>query len=373
MEPGMKISMIDAWESQMNVKRKKNSSALSNLQAMSLLDSWLGCKVGHLRILEHIGRGGFADVYLAEHELVKQKYAVKLLRLDRRTHPHAVTRFRREAQLLARLSHPGIVRFHDFSVMPDEACYLMMEYLHGETLKQRLQRKGALSCSEVERILTQLCVALSYIHEQGVIHRDLKPENIYLVRGENGAEVVKLFDFGIAAMDKANKMELESHCLSGEQEFVGTFSYSAPEQLLGHRSITIQTDLYAVGAILFFMLTGEQLFADDEKFDARSNPLRFNPRSLSEARPQLKWSVRLESFLHQVLNRVQEKRPKDSLAFRQMLAVVLEEQREMKLVEEMEKSSDKDTEEFLDGEAHSSCTTDSVPLPFLAAMRMSAP
>lgn len=211
---------------------------------------WLeGRVLGKYKLLEHIGSGAFASIYKAVHLHLPIYYAIKVLHPAFADHEEVVERFFREAQASSQLQHKNIVFIADFAVEEDIGPYIVMEYLEGETLAERLKRLGALPLEEVGEIGYQVCLALDLVHKKGIVHRDLKPDNIFLIPRELGRLQVKILDFGIAHLEKANES------ITGVR-LLGTPIYMAPEQFEG----VIQEsslDLYAFGIILFEMLTGK--------------------------------------------------------------------------------------------------------------------
>ncbi len=196
-------------------------------------------------LLEPIGRGGMGAVYLARHRKLDRRVAIKVLLAAADGDPTFAERFAREAQALARLDHPGIVGVHDFGDAGD-FCYLVMDYVEGANLRAVMQQ-GQLGRTDVLQISSQLCDALQYAHEHGVVHRDIKPENILI----DQYGIVRLADFGLAKVATAGPQP----SLTRTGGAVGTPHYMAPELLAG-RAADHRADLYALGVVLYEMLTG---------------------------------------------------------------------------------------------------------------------
>src|SRR5215472_3922089 len=160
-------------------------------------DPMIGRQVRDLRILERIGRGGMGAVYKAEHVLLKEIRALKMIRAERfESVSQALERFQREARIAVRLRHPNLVLVYDFFIEGGDQ-FLVMEYVVGESLAARIRERGALSSDETCSIGLQCCQGLAYAHDMGIVHRDLSPENILLMTGPD-APRVKIIDFGIA-------------------------------------------------------------------------------------------------------------------------------------------------------------------------------
>jgi serine/threonine protein kinase len=200
--------------------------------------------LGEYTLHEQLGAGGMGVVYRATHSRLQRKAAIKLIR-GGVSSPERITRFEVEARAVAKLDHRGIVPIYEIGVAGDQH-FLALAYIEGETLAHRIAR-GPLSAEEAATLLRKICAAVSYAHNQGVIHRDLKPANILL--DKNGEPHIT--DFGLA------RLENENQALTIEGDIFGTPGYMAPEQCAGlSDEIGPVTDVYALGAVLFSMLTG---------------------------------------------------------------------------------------------------------------------
>jgi predicted Ser/Thr protein kinase len=201
-----------------------------------------------LEILELLGQGGMGIVYKARQPRLDRFVALKILPVEAGRDPAFAERFAREARALAKLTHPGIVTVYDFGES-DGRFYLLMEFVDGVNLRHLL-RERPLKPDEALQIVPQLCEALQYAHEQGVIHRDIKPENILLdKRGQ-----VKIADFGLA---KLLGQKAEDSALTGSHQVMGTPHYMAPEQLERPLTVDHRADIYSLGVVFYEMLTGE--------------------------------------------------------------------------------------------------------------------
>ncbi|HET8935726.1 MAG TPA: serine/threonine-protein kinase [Polyangiales bacterium] len=215
-------------------------------------DDWTGRILGgQFRLLRVLGRGGMGHVYLAEQLEVGRHVVIKVLNSSRLLDPNHEARFQREARALAQLSHPNIVHLYMFGRTDDGTPFLAMEYVEGRTLASVIEESGAQPERRTLEILDQVCSALVEAHRQGVVHRDLKPENV-MISARHGADVrVKILDFGIAKLAHAAEAKL-----TRKGEVLGTPLYMAPEQLR-EQTADARTDIYALGAIGFELLTGE--------------------------------------------------------------------------------------------------------------------
>ncbi|RMH47469.1 MAG: serine/threonine protein kinase [Gammaproteobacteria bacterium] len=200
---------------------------------------------GRYEILEELGKGGMAVVYRALDPRFKREVALKVLPRTLLHDDQFRARFEREAQVIAQLEHPAIVPVYDFGEQ-DGQPYIVMRLMTGGSLAERIQQQGTISLAESTAILTVIAEALDEAHERGIIHRDIKPDNILFdARGK-----AYLSDFGIAKMLQATVS------LTGSQMIIGTPAYMSPEQGRGERDIDRRSDVYALGAILFEMLSG---------------------------------------------------------------------------------------------------------------------
>ncbi|MDF3068244.1 MAG: hypothetical protein K0R38_3845 [Polyangiaceae bacterium] len=196
-----------------------------------------------------IARGGAGAVFEAEHLYTKRSVALKLLVPEQRSAPEPRARLLREALALSAARHPGVVSALDAGEMDDGTPYLVLELLEGRSLEGILAVRRRLGSSEVAWLGVAICDALSAAHSRGIIHRDIKPSNVFVARDEQGREVVKLFDFGVA------KVATESNKLTQSGALLGTPEYMAPEQLLA-RDVDARVDVYALGVTLYECLAG---------------------------------------------------------------------------------------------------------------------
>src|SRR5262245_6942882 len=218
----------------------------------------IGRTFGHYRIIERLGAGGMGEVYRAHDTHLDRDVAIKVLKpgtLD----DSARRRFRREAEALSRLNHAHIATVHDFDTT-DGADFLVMEYVAGATLSQRIA-SGPLSEREIATLAGDVAPALEEAHERGIVHRDLKPANIVVTpKGR-----AKVLDFGVAHLS-GTTADLQQTITQTTTEAVGTLPYMAPEQVRGE-AIDARTDIYALGVVLFEMATGQRPF--DEPHSGR--------------------------------------------------------------------------------------------------------
>jgi serine/threonine-protein kinase len=215
------------------------------------------------RIVRLLGEGGMGAVYLAEHILMKKRFALKTLHGEMAEHEEVLGRFRREAEAAAHLEHPHVVAATDFGQIEDGSFFLVLEYVDGTALRVALA-DGPFPAARALRITRQMALALERAHDAGIVHRDLKPENVMLVRKGEDPDFVKVLDFGVARFDAAAEREAATgQILTRLGTVMGTPEYMSPEQALGERA-TARADLYAVGVMLFEMLAGTRPFEGDD-------------------------------------------------------------------------------------------------------------
>ncbi len=211
---------------------------------------------GKYRIVRLLGEGGMGAVYEVQHEVIGQRFALKVLHSEMASYPEYVERFIREAQAATKIGSDHIVYVTDGGYTDDGAPYIVMEYLDGESLAELMMREAPISIQRSVDLITQVCDAVGAAHGRGIIHRDLKPENLFVVRRRDGSEWIKVLDFGIAKiLDTPEGMSLTCSGAS-----MGTPHYMAPEQLHEAKHVDERADIYSTGVLLFQLLTAERPF-----------------------------------------------------------------------------------------------------------------
>ncbi len=244
-----------------------------------------GTRLGPYEIQSPLGAGGMGEVYRARDTRLDRTVAVKILPAHLSSNPEALQRFDREARAISSLSHPNICHLYDVGAH-NGIHYLVMEYLEGETLGERL-RKGRLPLEQVFRVGTEICHGLEQAHRSGVVHRDLKPGNVMLTK--SGA---KLMDFGLAKahasplgnLAGSNSLATMSQPLTTEGSIVGTIQYMAPEQLEG-KEADKRSDIFALGSVLYEMATGKRAFEGKTTASTIASILAAEPKPLSAIQP----------------------------------------------------------------------------------------
>jgi hypothetical protein len=220
----------------------------------------LARQFGQYRLRRRLGSGGMGEVYLAEHQLLKRPCALKLIRTDATTDPRALARFEAEVRLTATLSHPNTVEIFDYGRAEDGTYYYVMEYLPGLSLAELVERHGPLPPARTVYLLRQVCGALREAHAAGLIHRDIKPSNIIAARRGGMDDVAKLFDFGLV---RPATTAPAAH-LSALGQILGTPLFMSPEQAAASRELDERSDIYSLGAVAYFLLTGQPPFKGED-------------------------------------------------------------------------------------------------------------
>ncbi len=259
---------------------------------------------GRYEILEHIATGGMASVFKTWDHRVERIVAMKVLKSLDKSDLRAVERFRREARAAAALKHPNAVTIYDF-VEEMGQYFLVMEYIHGPTLKQLIAQRRQLQPREVLEIAAQVCAVLEVAHAQGFIHRDIKPQNIMLARTTaavgtgigGGSVLVKLTDFGIVRV-------VEDQGLTNSGIVLGTADYLSPEQARGEK-LTASSDLYSLGVVMFEMLAGRPPFVGPTAVSIAMQHASVIPPPLHQFNPTVPPAV------EQIIQRALEKEPEN--------------------------------------------------------------
>jgi tRNA A-37 threonylcarbamoyl transferase component Bud32 len=228
-----------------------SSRAFGGLRNSSLVEH--GTILGSYRVMQPLGEGAMGVVYLAEHVKLGRRVALKMLRSELADNSGLVARFFGEAKTVNRIAHENIVEITDFCEDGNGHAYYIMELLRGQTLGEVLAEEIALLPRRVVGIAVQICSAMSAVHDAGVVHRDLKPENVFLLERGGRPDFVKILDFGVAKLADAEAMGVRQ---TAAGTMVGTPQYMSPEQAVG-REVDHRTDIYALGVILYELLTGQ--------------------------------------------------------------------------------------------------------------------
>jgi serine/threonine protein kinase len=206
------------------------------------------------RIVRLLAEGGMGVVYEAQHTVVRRRFAVKFMRRDLAERRDILTRFQREAEAAGALESEHVAAAVDFGIAEDGAPYIVMEYLVGESLTALLGRQGPLPVGRAADLVSQAGRGMEVAHAAGIIHRDLKPQNLFVCRRQDGTDLLKVLDFGVAKLQAID--ELSAATRTGA--VVGTIAYMSPEQARGDKVVDQRSDVYALGAILYELCSGRK-------------------------------------------------------------------------------------------------------------------
>ena len=289
--------------------------------AASTLAAWLGLRkaplgpsagehFGQYKLHEKIGEGGMGVVFRATHALLGRPAAVKLLAAGQDSREQ-LARFEREAELTSRLSHPNTVAVYDFGRSASGTPFYAMEYLDGLDLQSLVDRHGPQDPRRVAHLLAQLAGALAEAHGMGLVHRDVKPANVMLCERGGAHDVVKVLDFGLT---KELGAAAELDHLEGER-VIGTPLYLSPEAITSPERVDARSDLYALGALGYFLLTGEPPFTGASLAEVCAHHLHTAPSPLVR-RGVRHVPLELETLLRLCLEKAPEARPESATAVR---------------------------------------------------------
>jgi serine/threonine-protein kinase len=294
-------------------------------------------RLGQYTLIEKLGEGGMGVVYRARHAMLRRPTAIKLL-APARLGPDAVARFEREVQLTARLTHPNTIRVFDYGRTADGVFYYAMEYLEGANLADVVAAAGPMPAARVIHILEQTAGALAEAHQIGLIHRDIKPANIFLTEQGGMPDVAKVLDFGL--VKQLGPSDGEHADVTRENSVTGTPLYMAPEALTAPATIDGRADLYALGAVGYFLVTGQDVFTGSSTIEIFGKHLHAAPVPPSERSGQS-----VPSDLEQLIMRCLEKEPARRPTNARML------QRGLKACRDAGSWSEEEARRWLDGHA----------------------
>lgn len=296
-------------------------------------------------IEEEVGEGGTGTVFRARHVKLDMTVAIKVLHNKFTDDAVAVERFRREAYASMQIRHPNAIAVMDYGTTEDNLVYVVMEFLTGITLREKLEQKPIFTLEEANALMQPVCEAVSVAHRVGIVHRDLKPENIFLDTSKGRDEVVKVLDFGIARMTSVTEdQQKKAMRLTQEGILIGTPHYMSPEQCYG-RDVDARSDVYALGIMLYEMLTGQL------PFDDRSLSIVAVKQAREKAKPTYEVNPNVPHIVNAVVMKAMEKKPENRPP--SVMALAQELQTVVKMVTETEfqsvflNASDEDLEAAL--------------------------
>jgi serine/threonine-protein kinase len=290
-------------------------------------------ELGSYRLVSCLGRGGMGEVWRGEHRLLTREAAIKLIKTqqeDPEKMEELTARFRREAEALSALRSRNTIELFDYGVADDGTFFFVMELLDGMDLETLVQRYGAQPAARVVPLLIQACASLAEAHDGGLVHRDIKPPNLFVCRAADEVDVVKVLDFGLVrgvargdlgdAVDLVKGIGLSAGKLTSSGGALGTPGYMAPEQALG-REVDGRADLYALGCVALFLLSGKPLFGHE-------NPYQRLIASMTDDLPDLAARIAqpvpeaLLTLLYACLAKKPEQRPESARALAKALKAI---------------------------------------------------
>lgn len=267
----------------------------------------IGSSISHYKVTRLLGRGGMGEVYEAVDESLDRHVAIKILLPRFAEDPEVTVRFFNEARSVNLISHPGLVQVYEFGQLPSGGAFLVMEYINGSTLRDRLKESERLPEMEALQIALQLSSALAAAHAKNIIHRDLKPGNVMLIQDPTlpGRQRVKLLDFGIAKLGAQAAGEESPRTRTGLA--IGTPTYMSPEQCRSAKAINGKADVYSLGVLLYQMLAGRLPFEAESEGEMLGMQMYEEPQSLLKIAPHVTRSV--AALVHRMLRKRADDRP----------------------------------------------------------------
>jgi serine/threonine-protein kinase len=281
-------------------------------------------QMGSYKLVNQIGKGGMGEVWLAEHSMLARPAAIKLIShdllvsssADPQSSEEALRRFEREAKATAKLDSEHTIHLFDFGTTGDKQFYYVMEFLNGLNLRELVSRFGPILPERAIYILCQICESLAEAHQHGLIHRDVKPANIFVCQKGLAYDHVKVLDFGLVKNVLADARESTRLTLAGK--ITGTPAFIAPETVTGEGVVDARTDIYSLGCVAYFMLTGELVFDEKDALKTLIQHVNSEPPPLS-SRAELVVPPELEELIHRCLEKNPSDRPQSVLELKEVL------------------------------------------------------
>lgn len=251
--------------------------------------------IGEWKVLKMLGEGGMSTVYKVQHRVLNRIAAAKVLLPQLVSRTTNVKRFEQEARAMANLTHPNIVKVHDYGVSRDGLAYLIEDLVEGESLDDMVVMRGKFPPQRAISAFQQICSALEHAHSMGILHRDLKPSNIMIVREQSGKEIVKVVDFGLAKL-----LDGEAEKITRSSDVVGTPFYMSPEQIVGDE-LDARSDVYAMGCLMYEVLAGVPPFFDEHLIAVLQKHLSDTPQALVDPKARDSLLKRLNTIIFKCL------------------------------------------------------------------------
>ena len=266
------------------------------------------------KVLRKQGEGGMGAVYEGEHTLIGRRVAIKLLHPELSERPTLVKRFQREARAATAIGNKHIVEVTDMGELPDGTVFMVLEYLDGRDLLRDMHETGPMSLERAVPIMAQVCGALHAAHAKGIVHRDLKPENIFLIEDDENPDFVKVLDFGVA---KFMSNDAEESSITRTGFAIGTSAYMSPEQAQGLKKVDHRSDIFALGVILYLLLTGRLPFQGGTPLKVMMSICNDTPPPLAKHRGDLPEGI--QTVVDIMLEKAPENRYPDCNAVKEAL------------------------------------------------------
>ena len=275
---------------------------------------------GKYRVVRLLASGGMGVVYEAQHAVVRRRFAIKFLRRDLAERRDILSRFQREAEAAGALENDNVTAAVDFGISDDGTPFIVMEYLVGESLTALLGRERRLSVGRAADLVAQAARGIEVAHAAGIVHRDLKPHNLFVCRRQDGTDLLKVLDFGVAKLQAADEMNAATRTGA----MVGTVAYMSPEQARGDKIVDARSDVYALGAILYELCSGRKPHPGESP-NAILHHIATQPAApLAEIAPEL--PAGFSAVVDGALEAVPEARPASAAALAEALAPFVDRQ-----------------------------------------------
>jgi serine/threonine-protein kinase len=272
-------------------------------------------KLGQYQLKQRLGVGGMGEVYLAEHTLLRRPCALKVIHPEHAGDPTSLVRFEREVRAMATLTHWNTVEIYDYGHAEDGTFFYVMEYLPGKTLETLVEQHGPLPPGRAVHFLRQVCYALREAHGIGLIHRDIKPGNIFACTRGGVADVAKLLDFGLV---QSHQLDRQADKLTLQGTVVGSPAFISPEQASGKQDLDARCDIYSLGGVAYFLLTGQPPFVRETAMQMLLAHYSEQVTPLSQLRPDV--PADLEAVVMRCLDKDPARRFPDATSLEKALA-----------------------------------------------------
>jgi serine/threonine-protein kinase len=277
-------------------------------------EAYAARQLGQYRLKRRLGAGGMGEVYLAEHEMMKRPCAVKLIRAERAGDPKMLARFEREVRATAKLSHWNSIDIYDYGRTSDGTFYYVMEFLPGHNIGEIVEEYGPFPATRTVYLMDQVCAALNEAHGIGLVHRDIKPANIFCAYRGGVFDVAKLLDFGLAKPTVNVGRDTQ---LTMEGTVTGSPLFMSPEQASGEDGVDSRSDIYSLGAVMYYMLTGQPPFAFENPVKVMIAHASHDVTPPRQLNPEI--SVEIEEVILRCLEKDPDDRFQDVLALQRAL------------------------------------------------------